>query len=299
MIALNLRKRVAIAAPAVTAAGIRIVDQVHAGHIHDVGGSQRQRVGCAVAGQIDALDAGQRTADLGGAGCRVFEGGEIEFGAAFELQGVEAATTIDARAQAAAGVVAGGQSGDQGAVDDQGVVTDAAIQHVAAATTAQGVVAGAAENDLGVRGAGNAVIVRRAGTVDGASGVAAGHDVDKIDGAGVGLAEDYVAATGIRRIGARHPDDEVGQAIAIDVAGCRKRMAAVVTRTLAIDHEAVGITAVGENRQIDRRAVRLAKHHVAATGSLNGVRSPDDEIGQAVAIDVAGCRKRRPHPVKR
>ena len=69
-------------------------------------------------------------------------------------------------------------------------------------------------------------------------------------------------------------------------------MAAVVTRTLAIDHEAVGITAVGENRQIDRRAVRLAKHHVAATGSLNGVRSPDDEIGQAVAIDVAGCRKR-------
>ena len=103
------------------------------------------------------------------------------------------------------------------------------------------------------------------------------------------------------------PDDEVVEAVAIDVAGRGYRTAGVVARVLAMDDEAA---VAGRDRgEVDlrRKAAGVAEHHVAVAGIVAcvagavAVECPDDEVVEAVAVDVAGRgdrnrRSGRPHP---
>src|SRR5438067_1830388 len=74
------------------------------------------------------------------------------------------------------------------------------------------------------------------------------------------------------------PKDHIGEAITIDVTGAGYR----VSRSV----EAKTVVAV-EGVEPDRRSKTrgLAEHHIARLG----VRGPDDDIGEAVAIDIAGA----------
>ena len=85
-----------------------------------------------------------------------------------------------------------------------------------------------------------------------------------------GLAEHHVAVAGIVscvagaiRVGS--PDDDIVEAVAVDVAGRRHRGAGVVSHVLAMDDEAAGPG--GHIRQIDR-------HMVAPLGPPNCGKSP-------------------------
>jgi len=115
----------------------------------------------------------------------------------------------------------------------------------------------------------------------------------KVDGRAAGLAENDIATPGraaCRGVAGPRPDDQVGQAVAIDVAGRGDTKAAAVTRTLSVDHEAA--VAIGDCREVDGRAAGLAEDDIAAPGiaASRGVAvgRSDDQVGQAVAIDVAG-----------
>jgi len=116
----------------------------------------------------------------------------------------------------------------------------------------------------------------------------------------IGLAEDHVATAGIaaaRRIAAVGADDQVAETVAVDVAGGRDcSVATLVTGALAIDDEATA--AGGDCREVDGATAALAEDHVAApaidTGPWITGRSPDDQVGKAVAIDVARGRNTLP-----
>ena len=117
----------------------------------------------------------------------------------------------------------------------------------------------------------------------------------QVDRGGPGLAEHHVAAPGAAasgRIAFRRSDDQVGEAVAVDIAGARHAVTAVVERTLAIDDEAAG--ACRNRRQVDRRGSGLAEHDVAsARGGAAGwvtLGRPDNEVGEPVAVDIAGTR---------
>ena len=92
------------------------------------------------------------------------------------------------------------------------------------------------------------------------------------------------------RIGQRGADDQVGEAVAVDVAGRGDREAAVVTGRHAAELEAVGAVEGGEV-EVGGEARGLAEHHVArpGIGSVRiGTAGADDQVVEAVAIDVAG-----------
>jgi hypothetical protein len=62
-------------------------------------------------------------------------------------------------------------------------------------------------------------------------------------------------------------------------------------RALAVDHEAAA--AGGDRREVDGSAAGLAEDDVAAPGNCpppDRSPCPDDQVGQTVAIDVAGRR---------
>ncbi len=102
--------------------------------------------------------------------------------------------------------------------------------------------------------------------------------------------EDNVGLSGILAVNVYtiRPNDQVGQAVAVDVAGGGNAIAAQVTRTLAVDDETAG--ASGHSGQVDRAGSGLAEHDVAAPGIGAGgrvaVHRPDNQVGQAVAVDV-------------
>ena len=87
-----------------------------------------------------------------------------------------------------------------------------------------------------------------------------------------GLAEHHVAVarTGACVAGAgagECPDDEVVEAVAVDVAGRGYRTAGVIVRVLAMDDEAA---VAGRDRgEVDlrRKAAGVAEHHVAVAGT--------------------------------
>ena len=114
----------------------------------------------------------------------------------------------------------------------------------------------------------------------------------EVGGKARGLAEHHIARAGIAavRVGAEGADDQVGEAVAVDVAGRGDREAAAVVRRHAAELEAV---AAVEARQVEvgGKARGLAEHHIARAG-IGAVRvgavGADDQVGEAVAVDVAG-----------
>ena len=91
--------------------------------------------------------------------------------------------------------------------------------------------------------------------------------------------------------GPMSPDDQVGKAIAIDVAGAGDGKAAVVACRLAIDLKAVGAVQGGE---IERRGesptpCRTPHRRRRCLAIGIGSISPNDQIGEAVTVDIAGA----------
>ena len=122
---------------------------------------------------------------------------------------------------------------------------------------------------------------------------------DVIDGAADGArAEQHVAVAGVDAgvagaVAEPRPDDEVVEAVAVDVAGRGDRNAGLIGRVLAMDDEAA--VAGRDGGEVDRgaEAAGLAEHHVAVAGKVARVararagECPDDEVVEAVAVDVA------------
>ncbi len=132
-------------------------------------------------------------------------------------------------------------------------------------------------------------------------------DVHQIDRRAepAGLAKYHIASAGIvagagRRAGTVGPvsaDDKVVEAITVDVSGGGDRRAGLVVRIRPMDHEAAD--ARGDVHEIDRcrKARSAAEHHIAVAGSgararrragAVGIRRPNDEIIEAIAIHVPG-----------
>ncbi len=113
----------------------------------------------------------------------------------------------------------------------------------------------------------------------------------QIGGKPRGLSEHHIGrtATGAIGIGKRCPDDQIVEAVAIDVAGRGDRLAALVTRRLAIDLETVRTGKAGQ-LQIGGKPRGLSEHHIgrAAEGTIGiGAICSNEQIVEAVAIDVA------------
>ena len=114
-----------------------------------------------------------------------------------------------------------------------------------------------------------------------------------------GLAEHHVVVARIlARIAGTTAEpcsnEKVVEAVAVDVAGRGYRIAGGVARVLAMDDEAA--VAGGDGGEVDlrRKAAGVAEHHVAVA-SLDpcivgtvALNSSDDEVVEAVAVDVTG-----------
>src|SRR5262245_60986153 len=104
------------------------------------------------------------------------------------------------------------------------------------------------------------------------------------------------ASVGAAVVGTPSSDDDVVEAIAIDIAcGTERHEPQLITGTGALDPEAV--IAV-EASEIDdgREATRLAEHHEGRADRRCAqpveILRPDQQIVEAVSIDVAGRRYR-------
>jgi hypothetical protein len=123
-----------------------------------------------------------------------------------------------------------------------------------------------------------------------------------------GLAEHHVAVARLdvriaSAIAKRCPNDKVVKAVAVDVAGRRHRKAGLIAHIRAMDDEAA---VTGRDRgevDLGRKAGGLAEHHVAVAciaaciAGATAALCPDDEVVEAVAVDVAGRGYRRAGPV--
>ncbi len=91
------------------------------------------------------------------------------------------------------------------------------------------------------------------------------------------------------------PDNQVKDAIAIDVPGARHRNAEVVESAKAVNPEAVRGS---ERREIQRRCetIRLPEHHITLPRvrgcTWMGMEGSDDHVVKAIAIHVSGVRHR-------
>ena len=198
------------------------------------------------------------------------------------------------------------------------VVTAAAGQRVVARPAPQVVVAAAAPDVVGPPRAGDAVVAGAAEEGDAevlglgqdnrivaaqrAGGVREVREVELVQVAHVrllrekdrGEAEHHIALAGVA-VGTRRPDDQVIEAVAVDVARARDRAAAVVTGVDPVEPEAVRAV---ERGQIEARgeARGRAEDDVALAGDLLpsgiGARRPDDQVVDAVAVEVARARDR-------
>ena len=99
----------------------------------------------------------------------------------------------------------------------------------------------------------------------------------------------------------RRADDEVVDAVAVDVAGAAHRAARVVVGIDAFEDEARAAVAARRREQAaqlegGRKSARAAEHHVALAGSSLavgvGTIRADDQVVDAVTVDVAGAAHR-------
>ena len=113
-----------------------------------------------------------------------------------------------------------------------------------------------------------------------------------------GRAEHDVALAGVvlavrdRRAG---PDDQVVDAVAVDVARARDREAAVVVRVDPVEAEAVRCRRAPRDRgspRSRRRCRRRRSSRRRRTCRPDRRRGPDDQVIDAVAVDVARARDR-------
>ena len=207
--------------------------------------------------------------------------------------------------------------GDVGQVDGRAKAAGPAEHHVAVAGVgfdiARRVAALGADDQVveavavDVAGGGDRAAGQVAGILaDDDEAAAAGGDVGQVDGRAkaAGPAEHHVAVAGVgfdiaRRVAALGADDQVVEAVAVDVAGRGDRDAGPVVAILAEDCQTAA--AGGDGCQVDGRAkaARLAEDHVAVAGVIGldiarrvAARRADDQVVEAVAVDVAGRRDR-------
>ena len=141
---------------------------------------------------------------------------------------------------------------------------------------------------------GNAVAaeVARGLAIDDKAAVAC-CDGGEVDGGGVGFAEDHIGAPGTLarcRIAFEGTNDQISEAIAVDITGGGDPMAVAVARALPIDDEAA--SACCDGGEIDGGDVGFAEDHIEATGVGARFRvaetSAHEEIREAIAVDIAG-----------
>src|SRR5262245_26754962 len=163
--------------------------------------------------------------------------------------------------------------------------------------------------DVAGRGYRPAGLIGRVLAVDNEAAVAGDRGEVDLRRKARGLAEHNVAVprkvAGVAGpVAPRSPDDEVVEAVAVDVPGRRDRAAGLITSILAVDDE----TAVPgrDCGKLDLRKPRgLAEHHVAVAGTGAGVAGavaiicPNQEVIEAVPVDVAGRGHRPPGAVVR
>ena len=167
-------------------------------------------------------------------------------------------------------------------VEDDRVVARAADDDVVAARAIDRVVALAADQDLVGARAGQAVVAGGAEEIDLVGEVAPEDDVA---GAGAGAAA----------VVERRADNQVVEAVAVDVARRRDGIAGMVVSDLGVDPEAADTQR--DVIEVDRReAARRAEHDIGGAAVEKAravvVVSADDHIVEAVAVDVAGSRHR-------
>ena len=113
------------------------------------------------------------------------------------------------------------------------------------------------------------------------------------------LAKHHIAVAGTvfriaRRVAVGRPDDQIGEAITIDIPGRGHRIAGKVSAILPMDDKAT--RAGSDGGKVNRRtpAGCLAKHHIAfASVDFRIARrvaeaGPNDQIGKAITIDIPG-----------
>jgi len=116
-----------------------------------------------------------------------------------------------------------------------------------------------------------------------------------------GLAVDDVALAGIAavRIAFRRADDQVVVAVVVDVSRRADRRAGLVIGVDTFNDETAD--AQGNLGELNRLAVGLAEYDITLTGTTGtvgiGVRRADNQVGQAVAVDVARAADRKAGPV--
>ena len=144
------------------------------------------------------------------------------------------------------------------------------------------------------------VVAAGASQVVGAAGagrIAIGALIDRCRGLAHAAVNDVdLAAIGQRLITIEGADEQIGKTVAIDIAGRRHRRPGVVPGALTDDAKA----AAGhvKRRHFHRRIGGLAVHHigVAGIGSCGiGHRRADQEVGQAVAVDITCIGDRYTH----
>src|SRR6266508_1927527 len=96
------------------------------------------------------------------------------------------------------------------------------------------------------------------------------------------------------RMGTWSPDDNIGEAVSIDVAGAGDRPAVKVMFRHAVEPETISAI---EGRKIDAggKARGLSKHHIARSrrGPVQiGVPGSNDQVGETVIIDIPRSRDR-------
>ena len=112
------------------------------------------------------------------------------------------------------------------------------------------------------------------------------------------FAEHDIALARLDRVVARHTGitrahDQIGEPIAVDVARPRHRESGLIAALLALEREAAIARRDGGEVDAGAKPARLAKHHIALTRlgrggpRRAGIAGADDEIVEAIAIDVA------------
>ena len=173
------------------------------------------------------------------------------------------------------GAVARVDGGVRAVAAAQRVVAGAAGENVVAAMAPQRVVAAEAGKRVAEVATGQRLADVGAGAIDGRVRHAAVHDV---------------ACTGIGaiRVGVPGSDEQIVEAVEIDVARGSNGHACAARRDVAGDGKAVGPVERGK-QNIGRKARGHAEHHIGHAGTLGvGLWSPEYQVVEAVAVDVAG-----------
>ena len=159
-------------------------------------------------------------------------------------------------------------------IKDEHIVAGAADQHVVAGAAVDRVVAQPADQDVVSAGSCQSIISGGAG----------------VRHPGEFAAEEHV--TGARfdqriRVGEASSDDDIVKAVAVDVPGGAHGGAGFIVVRHAVEAEAGGAV---EGREIDggRKTARLAEDHVTSASFVVGAGRSDNDIVEAVAVDVPG-----------